>query len=151
MDSIHKLWALLKIVPPQWEFCHTWLLCLSSAWLQIGSAMYFCLSSLFCLVVLWITIWLSVFALLKSPAPLLVFASQESKRIYSEQSLGANWIALVNKWRSFILNDSCMLWKTLKYLIGKNYCVARQYGFWVFLCLHVWKNVHIGLIELFSR
>ena len=57
MDSVHKLWALLKIVPPQWELCHTWLLCLSPAGLQIGLAMCFCLSSLFCLVVLWISIW----------------------------------------------------------------------------------------------
>lgn len=57
MDSVHMLWALLKIGPPQWELCHTWLLCLSPAGLRIGLAMCFCLSSLFCLVVLWISIW----------------------------------------------------------------------------------------------
>lgn len=150
MGSLHKLWALLKIGPPQWEFCHTWLLCLSSAGLWTGPAMYFCLYRLFCLVVLWISIWFSLSLLYWKILTTFGFGTQQSKRTYSKQSLGTNLIALVNKQRGFISNDSCLLWKnTAKYLSGKIWCVFCQ-TIW-FMSLSIFKcveNVHIVLLKL---
>lgn len=126
MGSIHQLWALLKIGPPQWELCPTWLLCLTSASLRIGSATYFCLSSLFCLVVQWISIWLCLYFIEKS-CTTSGFASQGSKRTYSKQNLGAHLKALMNNQWGFMLNDSCKLWKnTPTYLIGKSPRVFSQ-------------------------
>lgn len=79
MGSIHKLWALLTIGPPQWEICYTWLLFLSPGWLWIGSVMYFCISILFSLVILWISIQLSLHLLFWKILHHFWFASQKSK------------------------------------------------------------------------
>lgn len=96
MDSVHKLWALLKIGPPRRELRHTWLLCLSPAGLWIGLAMCFCLCGLFCLVVLWISIWFFL-CCTENPSTAFGFGSQQSERAYWKQSLGTNLMGLVNR------------------------------------------------------